>query len=50
MNTNFYDNGMPKNCCRCVYLYSVAERGENVYPHVFLEEYEKRWVNLLIIN
>lgn len=41
---------MPKNCSRCVYLYSVAERDENGYPHVFLEEYEKRWVNLLITN
>ena len=43
INTNFYDNKIPKQGCQCIFLLviltdSVLRRGKNCYPQVFLEE------------
>ena len=42
MNTNFYNNKIPKEGSQCIYLSlilsdSVCRRDENYYPQVFLE-------------
>ena len=43
MNTNFYDNKIPKQGGQCICLLviltdSVFRRGKNCYPQVFLEK------------